>query len=138
MATKLMAFYARMYGSEYLRITLQDLIQELINNQQRWSLELDPSKLPPGTDTKRNLANLREMAQRFLDVIVASSDKMPRQLREICHFLSTVVGERFPKAKLTAVGGFIFLRFFCPAIVSPETHNISQPLCSKEVRRVFS
>jgi neurofibromin 1 len=75
------------------------------------------------------------MAQRFLDVIVASSDKMPRQLREICHFLSTVVGERFPKAKLTAVGGFIFLRFFCPAIVSPETHNISQPLCSKEVRR---
>ncbi|RKP27599.1 hypothetical protein SYNPS1DRAFT_26753, partial [Syncephalis pseudoplumigaleata] len=104
MATKLMAFYARMYGSEYLRITLQDLIQELIGNPQRWTLELDP-------------------------------DKMPRQLREICHFLSTVVGERFPKAKLTAVGGFIFLRFFCPAIVSPETHNISQSLRSKEVRR---
>ncbi|KAI8050945.1 hypothetical protein BDF22DRAFT_745143 [Syncephalis plumigaleata] len=111
MATKLMAFYARMYGSEYLRITLQDLIQELINNQQRWSLELDPSKLPPAP---------------------IQSETWPTC---ICHFLSTVVGERFPKAKLTAVGGFIFLRFFCPAIVSPETHNISQPLRSKEVRR---
>ncbi|KAI9597754.1 hypothetical protein BDF19DRAFT_434347 [Syncephalis fuscata] len=135
MATKLMAFYARMYGSEYLRVTLQPLIQELVDNSQRWTLELDPSKLPPGTDTKRNLVNLREMSQRFLDVIVTSTDKMPRQLREICHFLSSVVNERFPKAKLTAVGGFIFLRFFCPAIVSPETHNLAQPVRNKEVRR---
>jgi neurofibromin 1 len=34
------------------------------------------------------------------------------------------VRERFPEAKYTAVGGFIFLRFFCPAIVSPEAEGL--------------
>ena len=28
--------------------------------------------------------------------------------------------KRFPESKHACVGGFIFLRFFCPAILSPE------------------
>jgi hypothetical protein len=135
MATSLMKYYARMYGSEYLRTTLQDLILELVHNPGRWTFELDPIKLPPNANIARNQANLREMAQRFLDTIIASEEKMPRQLRVICHYLSVVVSKRFPEARLTAVGGFIFLRFFCPAIVSPEAHNIVPAVSHKETRR---
>jgi hypothetical protein len=49
----------------------------------------------------------------------------------------TSVRERFPEAKYTAVGGFIFLRFFCPAIVSPEAEGLiklPQPQ-PREIRR---
>jgi hypothetical protein len=38
--------------------------------------------------------------------------------------LQTEVLKRFPDSRYTAVGGFIFLRFFCPAISSPEGNNL--------------
>lgn len=42
---------------------------------------------------------------------------------------------RFPEAKYTAVGAFIFLRFFCPAIVAPEAEGLVTTAPSKEMRR---
>lgn len=42
---------------------------------------------------------------------------------------------RFPEAKYTAVGSFVFLRFFCPAIVAPESENLVSSTPSKEMRR---
>ena len=35
-----------------------------------------------------------------------------------------VVGEKFAENVNTTIGGFIFLRFFCPAISSPEAYGI--------------
>lgn len=42
---------------------------------------------------------------------------------------------RFPDAKFTAVGAFIFLRFFCPAIVAPDAEGLIASPPSKEMRR---
>lgn len=42
---------------------------------------------------------------------------------------------RFQEAKYTAVGAFIFLRFFCPAIVAPEVEGLVTTTPSKEMRR---
>lgn len=42
---------------------------------------------------------------------------------------------RFPDAKFTAVGAFIFLRFFCPAIVAPDAEGLISSPPSKEMRR---
>lgn len=46
-----------------------------------------------------------------------------------------VVLPRFPNAKYTAVGAFIFLRFFCPAIVAPEGEGLIASAPPKEMRR---
>lgn len=43
--------------------------------------------------------------------------------------------KRFPEAKFTAVGAFIFLRFFCPAIVAPDAEGLVSSTPSKEMRR---
>lgn len=43
--------------------------------------------------------------------------------------------KRFPEAKFTAVGAFIFLRFFCPAIVAPDAEGLISSAPSKEMRR---
>lgn len=43
--------------------------------------------------------------------------------------------KRFPEAKFTAVGAFIFLRFFCPAIVAPDVEGLISAAPSKELRR---
>jgi neurofibromin 1 len=42
---------------------------------------------------------------------------------------------RFQEAKYTAVGAFIFLRFFCPAIVAPEVEGLVSTVPSKDMRR---
>lgn len=45
------------------------------------------------------------------------------------------VEPRFPEAKYTAVGAFIFLRFFCPAIVAPDVEGLVSTAPTKEMRR---
>lgn len=47
----------------------------------------------------------------------------------------TAVEPRFPDAKYTAVGAFIFLRFFCPAIVAPDVEGLVSTPPTKEMRR---
>lgn len=47
----------------------------------------------------------------------------------------SAVEPRFPEAKYTAVGAFIFLRFFCPAIVAPDVEGLVSTAPSREMRR---
>jgi neurofibromin 1 len=44
---------------------------------------------------------------------------------EVSAILSEETAKRFPDSRLTSIGGFFFLRFFCPAIVSPESFELA-------------
>lgn len=57
--------------------------------------------------------------------------------RALCHQLWEIVEDRFPDSRHSAVGSFIFLRFFCPAIVSPEAIDLAISAESREVRRAL-
>lgn len=101
--------------------------------------ELDPSKIGPDEDVNKNRKNVVEATEMFLGAICDSLNDAPRSFRKICNFILTAVREKFPEAKYTAVGSFIFLRFFCPAIVSPETEGLVKNTASisREMRRGF-
>ncbi|KAG0019213.1 Ras GTPase activating protein ira2 [Podila clonocystis] len=136
MATRLLTVFAKINGTEYLKSTLQPLLNDLMTLPAQGSYELDPTRVGPEEDIAVNLENLKHMAQLFLDAITDSASQVPNSFREICWYLSQAVGERFPDAKFTAVGGFIFLRFLCPAIVAPESDGLLQaPIENREVRR---
>lgn len=62
---------------------------------------------------------------------------MCSMFRALCHQLWEIVEDRFPDSRHSAVGSFIFLRFFCPAIVSPEAVDLDVPADSREVRRAL-
>ncbi|KAF9111158.1 Ras GTPase activating protein ira2 [Mortierella sp. AM989] len=136
MATRLLTVFAKINGAEYLKSTLQPLLNALMTLPSHGSYELDPARLAPDEDVNVNFENLKNMAQVFLDTITDSASKVPGSFREVCWYLSQAVGERFPDAKFTAVGGFIFLRFLCPAIVAPESDGLLQvPIENAKVRR---
>lgn len=42
----------------------------------------------------------------------------------ICRELHLSVQEKFPNAKHTVIGGFVFLRFICPALIAPDKFGI--------------
>ncbi|KAI1139653.1 GTPase [Hypoxylon sp. FL0543] len=134
-ATKMLSIYAKWKGSNYLKATLQKVVERLMLTSKDLDLELDPTRISSQEELQKNAVQLRIVAKVFIDDICASSASIPPSFRKICNIISTAVMPRFQEAKYTAVGAFIFLRFFCPAIVAPEAENLVDTPPSKEMRR---
>ncbi|KAI1472094.1 uncharacterized protein F4812DRAFT_416560 [Daldinia caldariorum] len=134
-ATKMLSIYARWKGANYLKATLQKVVERLMLTSKDLDLELDPTRISSPEELQKNALQLRIVAKVFIDDICASSASIPSSFRKICSIISSAVIPRFQDAKYTAVGAFIFLRFFCPAIVAPEAENLVATPPSKEMRR---
>ncbi|CAG8612074.1 12667_t:CDS:10, partial [Ambispora leptoticha] len=132
MTAKLLSVFAKMHGSEYLRETLQPLLQNILDNPAN---EHDEVRNGSGENIQNNRSNLSHQAQLILDEICASTKNVPRSFREVCYYIATSTEKRFPQSKFTAVGAFIFLRFFCPVIVAPNSDNLVKQAPSKEMSR---
>jgi hypothetical protein len=117
--SKLVMAYSKMHGTDYLRQVLDPIWTEVVSANRNY--EVDPSRLTQSDNLQANVANLEWLASKFLDAILQSTEIVPDALRRISSFLVTSVRSHFPEANLDiAVGAFIFLRFFCPAMVMPE------------------
>ncbi|KAF7723612.1 Ras GTPase activating protein ira2 [Apophysomyces ossiformis] len=139
-ATRLLSVFAKHHGEDYLRSVIQPVLRTLAEKPAEEKLfELDPSKLDDPDAIKRNKQNVINAAELFLSAICASADRAPKYFREICHCISDTVYAQFPEARYAAVGSFIFLRFFCPAIVSPEAEGLTNAgiAVTREMRRGF-
>ncbi|KKY30300.1 putative ras gtpase activator [Diaporthe ampelina] len=134
-ATKMLSIYAKWKGTAYLKATLQKVVERLMLTSKDLDLELDPARVTSQEELQKNALQLRIVAKVFIDDICASSANIPSPFRKICSIISSAVMPRFPEAKYTAVGAFIFLRFFCPAIVAPEVEGLVSTAPSKEMRR---
>jgi hypothetical protein len=66
-----------------------------------------------------------------------SAEQLPPEFRIICHHLYSEVLLQFPgfHNAHTFVGGFLFLRYICPAIVAPESYNLCSSVPSMDTRR---
>lgn len=135
--TRLLTLFAKTYGYNYVRNTLQPLIANLADKPPECSFELDPSKVGPEEDIQRNTEHLRIMTQALLDLIYSSTPNVPILFRALCHHIWEVVEERFPDSRHSAVGSFVFLRFFCPAIVAPEGIDMDVSPDTRDTRRAL-
>ncbi|RFU34508.1 hypothetical protein B7463_g1822, partial [Scytalidium lignicola] len=134
-ATKMLSVYAKWKGAAYLKATLQKVLERLILTSKDLDLELDPARITSAEELRKNALQLQFVTKIFIDDICHSAAHIPTSFRKICNIISTTVTERFPEARFTAVGGFIFLRFFCPAIVAPDAEGLISTTPSKEMRR---
>ncbi|OXB36317.1 neurofibromin 1 [Cryptococcus neoformans] len=134
---RMITIFAKTYGYNHVRATLQPLILSLAEKPAECSFELDPRKAAPGDDIERNSDHLRLMCQALLDLICSSAPRVPLMFRAVCHHIWEVVDDRFPDSRHSAVGSFIFLRFFCPAIVSPESIDLDVNPDTRETRRAL-
>ncbi|KAI8137099.1 hypothetical protein BJV82DRAFT_547510 [Fennellomyces sp. T-0311] len=137
-ATRLLSVFAKNYGADYVRSVLQPAFQKLAEKPaEERTFELDPSKAGPGEDVAKNTQNVVSATELFLNAICVSAGEAPRIFREVCQCILSSVLKRFPEAMHTALGAFVFLRFFCPALVAPESEGLvkNSVTTSREMRR---
>jgi len=135
MASKMFRFYAKLIGSKYLYSTIGPEICELVDTQM--GTEVDPEKMDEGLDVDENRWTLMAQSQKVLRQILGSLDACPTQFRLLMAHVKESVRERWPDAVNSAIAGFFFLRFFCPAISSPEVAGIVEEPPSVSSRRLL-
>ncbi|KAJ5073737.1 ras gtpase-activating protein [Anaeramoeba ignava] len=148
-ATKMITKYAMLYGKNYLKEILYDNIKELCDSGLE--CEVDPNKLMysessnDGTEVQvesnvdqkieANMKNLKFYFHKFLDRVFLSAEQAPPGFKFIAATLRNVIMQRFPDNVTSAIGGFIFLRFICPAIVSPSNFGVINFPLTKSAQR---
>ncbi|KAF4799912.1 RAS p21 protein activator 3 [Turdus rufiventris] len=90
--------------------------------------EIDPVKLKDGENLENNRENLRQYVDRIFTVITKSGVSCPTVMCDIFFSLRESAAKRFQgdlDVRYTAVSSFIFLRFFAPAILSPNLFQLT-------------
>jgi len=86
--------------------------------------EVDPALLSAGSDEETNSYMLSQRARQLLVCILNSKSHMPTDLRYLIASLAHEAGQRFPGSERIAIGGTLFLRFLCPALIAPHCYAL--------------
>ncbi len=135
-ATRMLAIYAKTHGAEYLSSTLGPVMQSFLDDPAGHVFELNADKLEENR-ANENIEKFMNSLRSFSEAFINSLDIMPSSFREICSTIRDVSIQSFPEAEATSVGSFLFLRFFCPAIVAPEANNLVKHHLRRDIRRSF-
>jgi Ras GTPase-activating-like protein IQGAP2/3 len=88
------------------------------------------------------LKMLMEIANSFLATILVSMDKVPYGIRWICKQIKSLTKRKYPEASdfaiCSLIGGFFFLRFINPAIVTPQAYMLVDGVPNKHPRRTLT
>lgn len=125
LASKAIDVYMKHVALGFMKRTIGSIISDIVS--QKLQCEVDPTRLTPKDDLSAHWRNLNAYFTRMLDSILNSSADIPQPLRRVFHHLQTKVRERFPADKdctITSVSGFIFLRFFAPAVLGPKLFGL--------------
>lgn len=87
-ATKMLSIYAKWKGSNYLKATLQKVLERLVLTSHDLDLELDPTRITSEEEAQKNAQQLRIVAKVFIDDICASYAYIPASFRKICGIVS--------------------------------------------------
>ncbi|GAD93273.1 GTPase-activator protein for Ras-like GTPase containing protein [Paecilomyces variotii No. 5] len=88
------------------------------------------------------LKMLTDIANTFLNTIIDGLDETPYGIRWICKQIRSLSRRKYPDAQdqtiCTLIGGFFFLRFINPAIVTPRSYMLIDGTPSDKPRRTLT
>lgn len=124
--SKALDFHMQRIGKEYLEKTLGNKVRTIIEEEA--DLEIDPARASATASLQYNIVRLTTVAKELWRLIYDSVSECPSEIRAVLRHVKACAEDRFGDilrhAPYSAVSGFIFLRFFCPAILNPPLFGL--------------
>ncbi|XP_015499216.1 rasGAP-activating-like protein 1 isoform X3 [Parus major] len=143
LASKSMEHFMKVVGLPYLHGVLKPVVNRVF--EEKKYVELDPGKMELSRGRRISFkgslseAQVRESSLELLkgylgdiiDAIVGSVDECPLPMRVVFKQLRRRAEERFPSAqheevRYFSISGFLFLRFFAPAVLTPKLFGLRE------------
>nr|XP_020449807.1 ras/Rap GTPase-activating protein SynGAP-like isoform X2 [Monopterus albus] len=124
LATKAIDEYMKLVGQKYLIDTLGDFISRLYTSVE--ICEVDPRKCP-ASELSNNQKHLREACQEVVQKIIEIHGPFPEELNKIfSSWMELCEDQGRPEIGQRLISASLFLRFLCPAILSPSLFGLTQ------------
>ncbi|XP_076626962.1 ras GTPase-activating protein raskol isoform X3 [Colletes latitarsis] len=133
LATKAMEAYLKLTGDRYLQETLGAVVRGAVEGGD---CEVDPLKVASVAALHKQQQNLRNAVELAWSRILASHAHFPLELRECFRiFRERLADMGREDIADNLISASIFLRFLCPAILSPSLFNITHEYPNEKAAR---
>lgn len=125
LVTKVIDELMKLVGLPYLQDTIKSIIDEICTDHH--SCEIDPSKLKDAENVNTNMEHLKVYVEKMFKAITRSGFVCPQVMCEVFYTLREAARKHFPdnrEVRYQVVSGFVFLRFFAPAILGPKLFDL--------------
>lgn len=124
--TKALDLHMRRLGKEYLEETLCEKMRDIDESDPE--CEVDPNRVKNPEDLSRNWRNLIALTENVWKSIAGSANRCPPEIRHLMRHIRACAEDRYGDFSRTvsysSVSGFLFLRFFCPAVLNPKLFGL--------------
>ncbi|KAL3282179.1 hypothetical protein HHI36_005373 [Cryptolaemus montrouzieri] len=139
LVSKMMDEAMRLIGLQYLHKTLRPTLEVIFSEKK--PCEIDPTRVKDSNTIQTNLANLKCYVQKILEAITQSAVHCPALMCQIFYNLRECALLHFPanrEVKYSVISGFIFLRFFAPAILGPRLFDLTTQQIDNQTNRTLT
>ncbi|XP_041974555.1 GTPase-activating protein [Aricia agestis] len=139
LVSKMMDEAMRLSGAAYLRAVLRPTLAAVL--AERRPCEIDPARVKPVAAVATNLANLKDYVERVFGAITQSYAMCPAVMCRLFDALRQCAARHFPanaEVRYSVVSGFIFLRFFAPAILGPRLFDLTTEQIDPQTNRTLT
>lgn len=139
---KIMSLYAKEIGKDYLIELLRPIVNEIVTDECiiNYSISQCDSvylhKDTDGSDSK-GVNLLFDYLKILVRTICESVERVPNEIKILCAHIREIVLRKFNNEKISSLvlSSFLFLRFICPVLVSPEREGIILKAPGREAKR---
>ncbi|KAK5927142.1 hypothetical protein CgunFtcFv8_022660 [Champsocephalus gunnari] len=136
LATKAIDEYMKLVGQKYLIVTLGDFINRLHTSVE--NCEVDPRKCS-ASELPNNQKHLMEACEEVVQKIVETHGPFPEELNKIfSSWVELCEDQGRPEIGQRLISASLFLRFLCPAILSPSLFGLTQAYPEPNILRTLT